>query len=48
MLNIDDLKARITSAIAFVDADMLAASWREIDDRLDILRATKVAHVVVH
>ncbi|KAF8773520.1 hypothetical protein HNY73_016176 [Argiope bruennichi] len=46
--NIDDLKARITTAIGSVDADMLAATWREIDNRLDILRATKVAHVEVH
>ena len=46
--NIDDLKARITTAIASVDADMLAASWHEIDYRLDILRAMKGAHVKVH
>ena len=46
--NIDDLKARITTAIASVDADMLAATWREIDYRLDILRATKGAHVEVY
>ncbi|KFM58240.1 hypothetical protein X975_25180, partial [Stegodyphus mimosarum] len=39
--NIDDLKARMTTAIAPVDADMLAGTWREIEYRLDILRATK-------
>ena len=39
--NIDDQKARIATAIASVNADMLAASWSEIDYRLDILRAAK-------
>ena len=48
MWNIDDLKARITTVIASVDADMLAASWSEIDYRLDILRATKGEHVEDH
>ena len=41
MANIDNLKARITTTIDSVDAGMLAASWREIDYRLDIFRATK-------
>ena len=48
MSNIDDLKASIKTAIASVDADILAASWHEIDYRLDILSATKGAHVEVH
>ncbi|KFM76632.1 hypothetical protein X975_21839, partial [Stegodyphus mimosarum] len=46
--NMDDLKARITTAIASVDADMLAGTWGEIEYRLDFLRATKGAHVEVH
>ncbi|KFM58912.1 Transposable element Tcb1 transposase, partial [Stegodyphus mimosarum] len=46
--NIDDLKARITTAIASVVADMLAGTWCEIEYRLDILRAMKGAHVDVH
>ena len=46
--NIDDLKARIKTTIASVDADMLATFWREIDYRLDILRATKGTHVEDH
>ncbi|KFM59228.1 hypothetical protein X975_23270, partial [Stegodyphus mimosarum] len=46
--NMDDLKVRITTAIASVDADMLAGTWREIKYRLDILRAKKGAHVEVH
>ena len=48
MSNIDDLKARITTAVVSVVADMLAASWHDIDYRLDILRATKAAHVEVY
>ena len=46
--NIDDLKARITTAIASVDAEVLPASWREINYRLGILRASKGAHVEGH
>ena len=46
--NIDDLKARITTATASVDADMLSTSWHEIDGRLDILCVMKGAHVEVH
>ena len=46
--NTYDLKARITTTIASVDADMLANSWHEIDYRLDIIHATKVAHMEVH
>ncbi|KFM71819.1 hypothetical protein X975_22357, partial [Stegodyphus mimosarum] len=46
--NIDDLKARITTAVASVDADMLAGTWCKIEYRLDILRATKGAHMEVH
>ncbi|KFM64525.1 hypothetical protein X975_16921, partial [Stegodyphus mimosarum] len=45
--NMDDLKARITTVIASVDADMLAGTWHEVEYRLDILRATKRAHVEV-
>ncbi|KFM56922.1 hypothetical protein X975_13708, partial [Stegodyphus mimosarum] len=46
--NIDDLKVRITTAIASVDADMLAGTWREIEYRLDILSVPKGAHMEVH
>ena len=48
MSNTDELKVRITTAIASVDADMLVASWREIDYRPDTLRATKGAHEEVY
>ena len=48
MSNIDDIKIIFTTAIASVDAEMVAASWREIYYQLDILRPTKGAHVEVH
>jgi len=43
--DITDLKARITDAFATITEDMLENAWREIDYRLDVLRATKGAHV---
>ena len=46
--NITNLKARITDAFATVTEDMLENTWREIDYRLDVLRATKGAHVEVY
>ena len=46
--DITDLKARITDAFATITEDMLENTWREIDYRSDVLRATKGAHVEVH
>jgi len=46
--DITNLKARITDAFATVFEDMLENTWREIDCRLDVLRATKGAHVEVY
>ena len=46
--DITNLKARITDAGATITEDMLEYTWREIDYRLDVLRATKAAHVEVH
>jgi hypothetical protein len=43
-----NLKARITDAIATITDDMLENRLREIDYRLDVLRATKGAHVEVY
>jgi hypothetical protein len=43
-----NLKARITDAFATINEDMLENTWREIDYRLDVLRATKGAHVEVY
>jgi len=46
--DITDLKARITDAFATITEDMLENTWRETDCRLDVLRATKGAHVDVY
>jgi len=45
--DITDLKARITDDFATITEDMLENTWREIDYRVDVLRATKGAHVEV-
>jgi len=39
--DITKLKARITDAFATITEDVLENTWREIDYRLDVLRATK-------
>ena len=39
--DITNLKARITDAFATITEYMLENTWREIDCRLDVLRATK-------
>jgi len=46
--DITNLKARITDVFATITKDMLKNTWREIDYRLDVLRATKVANVEVY
>ena len=46
--DITNLKARITDAFAAITEDMLENTWRVIDYRLDVLRATKGAHVEVY
>jgi len=46
--DITNLKARITDAFATITEDMLENTWTEIEYRLDVLRATKGAHVEVY
>ena len=46
--DITNLKARITAAFATITEDMLENTWREIDYRLDVLRAKNGAHVEVY
>jgi hypothetical protein len=41
----DELRLTIVAAIETVTPQMLENTWREIEYRLDILRATKGAHV---
>ncbi len=46
--DIDELKARINSAIDAVDVGMLQRTWMEIDFRLDLLRAVKGGHLEIN
>jgi hypothetical protein len=46
--DITNLKARKTDAFATITEDMLENTWRDTDYRLDVLRATKGAHVEVY
>jgi len=46
--DITNLKVRIKDAFAKITEDLLENTWREIDNRLDVLRATKGAHVEVY
>jgi len=42
------LKARITDDFDKIIENILGNTWRETDYRLDVLRATKGAHVEVY
>ena len=46
--DITNLKTRITDAFVTVTEDVLENTWREDDYRIDVLRATKGAHVEVY
>jgi len=43
--NIQYLQERITSVIETVTRDMIQKMWQEIEFRLDVSRATNVAHI---
>ena len=43
-LSLNELKQRITTAVASVDEDMLRSVWTELDYRIDICRVTKGSH----
>ncbi|XP_053190849.1 upstream-binding protein 1 isoform X1 [Scomber japonicus] len=43
--DINDLKQKITDAIATIDEAMLQRTWQEIEYRLDVLRATNGPHI---
>jgi hypothetical protein len=45
---LDDLKTRIRNAISAIPSDMLHRTWQELEYRLDVLRATKGAHIEVY
>jgi hypothetical protein len=42
------METRIKHAFATITEDILENTWREIDYRLDVLRATKRAHIEVY
>ncbi|GBL82712.1 hypothetical protein AVEN_88082-1 [Araneus ventricosus] len=46
--DVEDLRASITAAIATVTTEIAQRTWLELDYRLNILRATKEAHMAVH
>ena len=41
----DELKARITKAVATIDNVMLGRIWQKLDYRLDVCRVTNGAHI---
>jgi hypothetical protein len=43
--DVDDLKRRITEAVAAVTCDMLRRVWEELDYRFDICRVTRGTHI---
>lgn len=43
--DVDELKARITKAVATIDNAMLGRVWQEFDYRLDVCRVTSGAHI---
>ena len=44
-VSLNELKKRITTAVASVDEDMLRSVWTELDYRIDICRVTKGSHI---
>ncbi|GBN54935.1 hypothetical protein AVEN_227632-1 [Araneus ventricosus] len=46
--SLDEPKRRIVTTIQNVTPQLLENTWREIEFRLDVLRATKGSHVRIH
>jgi len=44
-VSLNELKQRITTAVASVDEDLLMSVWTELDYRIDICRVTKGSHI---
>ena len=42
---VDELKARITEAVATIDNAMMGRVWQQSDYRLDVCRVTNGAHI---
>jgi hypothetical protein len=43
--DLQDLRNRITTAVALVDRLMLTRVWNEMDYRIDVCRITKGVHI---
>ena len=43
--NLQDLRNRITAAVALVDRDMLTRMWNEIDYRIGVCRITEGGYI---
>ena len=43
--NLNEMKQRITTAVASVDGDILRSVWTELDYHIDICRVTKGSHI---
>ena len=44
-VSLNELKERITTAVASVDEDMLRSVWKELDYLIDICLVTKGSHI---
>ena len=43
--NHQELRDRITAAVALIDRDMLTRVWNELDYRLDVCRISECGHI---
>ena len=48
IIDCDELMARMQASMVTVIKDMLQNTWREVEYRSDIFRATKGAHVEIY
>ncbi|GBM52241.1 hypothetical protein AVEN_31058-1 [Araneus ventricosus] len=48
VLYVTPLKVRITDTVSSVTAEMLENTWRELEYRLHLLRATKSARIEIY
>jgi hypothetical protein len=44
-VNLQDLRNRVTAAVARVDRDMLTRVWNEMDYSIDVCHITKCGHI---
>ena len=44
-VSLNELKQRVTTAVASVDEDKRRSVWTELDYRIDICRVTKGSHM---